>query len=197
LLQEIPVIYPRWRSNLESKKSSVSQVREVQLLPLPRLNLPAISIWRPLTTPIQDSPLALCDYRTVSANDLVAADIIFPHYPDEAYEVIYSPSHRWFYRQGMTDGDVILFKLADSAENVAKRTLYQSRTLHFSANSLKYAHIQPLWIPRYQKILPVEPVSRSEQLSSISELIRPKTAIDNQIKMVLARNLYCSGRCKH
>jgi hypothetical protein len=68
---------------------------------------------------VQDSPLALCDHRTISPSDLVPADIVFPHYLDEAYEVLHNPNHRWFYRQGMSDGDVILFKLADSAKDVA------------------------------------------------------------------------------
>jgi hypothetical protein len=55
----------------------------------------------------------------VSAEDLVSADIIFPHYLDEAYELLYNPNHQWFYKQGMKDGDVIIFKLADTADGVA------------------------------------------------------------------------------
>jgi hypothetical protein len=57
----------------------------------------------------------------VSPSDLTPADIVFPHYLDEAYEVLYNSTHRWFYKQGMKDGDVILFKLADSADNIATR----------------------------------------------------------------------------
>lgn len=49
--------------------------------------------------------------------------MVFPHYLDEAYEVLYNPAHRWFYKQGLKDDDVILFKLADTAESVAKRKL--------------------------------------------------------------------------
>ena len=61
----------------------------------------------------------------MSPSDLIQADIVFPHYLDEAYEVLYNPAHRWFYKQGMKEGDVILFKLADNAENEAK-CLFQS-----------------------------------------------------------------------
>ncbi|KAH7348498.1 hypothetical protein BKA65DRAFT_398166, partial [Rhexocercosporidium sp. MPI-PUGE-AT-0058] len=40
-----------------------------------------LNIWRPIPTPNQDSPLSLCDYRSLNPKtDLVAADIIFPHY---------------------------------------------------------------------------------------------------------------------
>lgn len=70
---------------------------------------------------MQDSPLALCDFRTVSQSDLVTTDIVFPHYLDEAYEVLFNPAHRWFYKQGLEADDMILFKLGDTAENVAKR----------------------------------------------------------------------------
>ncbi|KAK0121807.1 hypothetical protein ONS95_010090 [Cadophora gregata] len=74
-----------------------------------------LNIWRPITTPQQDSPLALCDYRSLNPEtDLVAADIIFPHYRDEAYEVLHNPNQRWFYKKGMKWDDVILFKLGDS-----------------------------------------------------------------------------------
>jgi hypothetical protein len=62
----------------------------------------------------------------VSPSDLVQADIVFPHYLDEAYEVLYNPAHRWFYKQGMKEGDMVLFKLADSAENEAKCLLHSS-----------------------------------------------------------------------
>ncbi|PMD40612.1 hypothetical protein L207DRAFT_582798 [Hyaloscypha variabilis F] len=74
-----------------------------------------INIWRPISTPIQDCPLAMCDFRTVAPADLVSADIIFPHYPDEAYEVLYNPDQRWFYKKGMDWDDVLLFKLGDNS----------------------------------------------------------------------------------
>jgi hypothetical protein len=69
---------------------------------------------------VQDCPLALCDFRTVREDDLVKTDIIFPHYQDEAYEVIYNPAHRWFYKKGMSLEDVIIFKLDDNSETEAR-----------------------------------------------------------------------------
>ena len=46
-------------------------------------------------------------------------DIVYPHFVDEAYEVKYNPSHRWFYKKGMTQEDVIVFKLYDSLRSEA------------------------------------------------------------------------------
>jgi len=78
-----------------------------------------LNIWRPISTPIQDCPLAMCDFRTVDPRNLVPADIIFPHYQDEAYEVLYNPDQRWFYKQGMEWDDVLLFKLGDNSTDEA------------------------------------------------------------------------------
>ena len=80
---------------------------------------PCSSVWRSISTPVQDCPLALCDFRTVRSEDLVPADIIFPHYQDEAYEVLYNPNHRWFYKKGMEWDDVLLFKLGDNSPDEA------------------------------------------------------------------------------
>ena len=65
----------------------------------------------------------MCDFRTVAPADLVSADIIFPHYPDEAYEVLYIPDQRWFYKKGMDWDDVLLFKLGDNSLDEAPRKL--------------------------------------------------------------------------
>jgi len=79
-----------------------------------------LNIWRPLSSiPVEDCPLALCDFRTVDKEDLVPMDIVYPHFVDEAYEVRYNPSHRWFYKKGMTQEDAIVFKLYDNLESEA------------------------------------------------------------------------------
>ncbi|KAF8859194.1 hypothetical protein BDZ45DRAFT_590152 [Acephala macrosclerotiorum] len=97
-------------------KSRVRNILHTHLQPSPE---PLPSVWRAISTPNQDCPLAFCDFRTVRRDDLVPADIIFPHYQDEAYEVLYNPDQRWFYKKGMECDDVILFKLADNSPDEA------------------------------------------------------------------------------
>jgi len=41
-------------------------------------------------------------------------DIVYPHFVDEVYEVLHSPSHRWFYKKDMELNDVVMFKLHDT-----------------------------------------------------------------------------------
>ncbi|KAL2123768.1 hypothetical protein VTJ04DRAFT_133 [Mycothermus thermophilus] len=79
-----------------------------------------LNIWRPITsTPVEDCPLAVCDFRTIDQGDLVPMDLVYPHYVDEAYEVLYNPAHRWFYKKGMTHEDVVIFKLCDNLTSEA------------------------------------------------------------------------------
>ena len=78
------------------------------------------SVWRCIAGQDIDSPLALCDYRTITASDLWKIDIVYPHFSEEGYEVTYNPAHRWFYKKGMSKDDVVLFKLDDNLATVAK-----------------------------------------------------------------------------
>lgn len=84
--------------------------------------LTVFSLWRSVTPPDQDCPLALCDYRTVTASkqEYIGTDVIFPHCCDEGYDVQYSPAHRWFYQKSMTTDEMVMFKLDDSADGVAR-----------------------------------------------------------------------------
>src|SRR5882724_12219360 len=59
-----------------------------------------INLWRPIRGPLLDSPLAVCDARTVKPNDLVASDLVYPDRVGETYSVKYSPDHQWFYAPG-------------------------------------------------------------------------------------------------
>lgn len=73
------------------------------------------SIWRPLVEVIEESPLAYCDSRTVSTEDLVAADLVYPHHTGEKYDVLYGERQRWYYLEGMKSDECVLIKMFDSA----------------------------------------------------------------------------------
>jgi hypothetical protein len=73
-----------------------------------------INLWRPIRGPLLDSPLAVCDARTVKPNELVAADLVYPNRVGETYSVKYNPDHQWFYVSRMTADEVLLLKCFDS-----------------------------------------------------------------------------------
>jgi hypothetical protein len=73
-----------------------------------------INLWRPIRGPLRDSPLAVCDARTVKFDELVGSDLVYPHRIGETYSVKYSSEHRWFYVPGMTPDEILLLKCFDS-----------------------------------------------------------------------------------
>jgi hypothetical protein len=73
-----------------------------------------VNVWRPISEPLLDAPLALCDARSVEERDLVTADVHYATRTGEIYLVTYSPQHRWFYYPAMRRREVLVFKQYDS-----------------------------------------------------------------------------------
>ena len=76
------------------------------------------TVWRSLRPPPQDRPLALCDLRTVGANDLVPADAIanpgaLAHVA-EFLMLLPNPTHRWVFFPDMIPEEALLFQQLDS-----------------------------------------------------------------------------------
>ena len=77
------------------------------------------NIWRAISAPPQDVPLALCDARSVAAADLLAADAVFdkPGEPEWSFEglvLAHAAAHRWHWFPDMHRGEAIVFKTHDS-----------------------------------------------------------------------------------
>jgi hypothetical protein len=75
-----------------------------------------INIWRAIA-PIQESPLAVCDARSIAPKDLVAGDLLYRNYAGEIYSITYNPSHKWFYFPQMQPDEALFIKCFDSAED--------------------------------------------------------------------------------
>ena len=73
-----------------------------------------VNIWRSIGGKIVDTPLAVCDARSVSAQDLVAGDLRYRDRTGEAYLVLESPRHRWAYFSEMDRNEALVFKQYDS-----------------------------------------------------------------------------------
>lgn len=77
------------------------------------------NVWRAISSPPQDVPLAVCDARTVSARDLMLADAIFdtPGIAEWSFEglvLAHSSSHRWHWFSDMGRDEALVFKTHDS-----------------------------------------------------------------------------------
>jgi hypothetical protein len=76
-----------------------------------------INVWRAIRGPIQESPLALCDARSITVQDTVPTDLVYPHRVGETYSFTYNPDHRWFYFPHMQRNEALLLKCYDSKED--------------------------------------------------------------------------------
>ena len=81
-----------------------------------------INLWRPiLDEPLRDAPLAVCDSRTVAADDLVPSDLVYRERVGETYSVKYNPAHRWYYVPQMRRDEALLLKIADTRTDIPAR----------------------------------------------------------------------------
>ncbi len=90
----------------------------------------------------------MADASSIRAEDLIAADQVFPDRVGEIYHLAYNPAQSWYYAPRMTPGDVLLIKgwdslddgracftphgafdLPDTPENAAPRESIEVRTL--------------------------------------------------------------------
>lgn len=76
-----------------------------------------INVWRPITGPVKTSPIAVCDARTIDAEDLVRLELRYPDRTGETYAVTYNPHHRWFYFPEMRADEALFIKCFDSARD--------------------------------------------------------------------------------
>jgi len=76
------------------------------------------NIWRAITPPPQDVPLALCDQRTVDQHDWVVGETIEPGFDPAPYVIsLVNPAQRWFYFSDLAPDEAIVFKGYDSDPN--------------------------------------------------------------------------------
>jgi len=80
------------------------------------------NLWKAISEPPQDTPLAVCDATSVAAEDLLISHIVLgPPQEDPAKEsklqtnmVQHNPNHRWVYFSGMTRDELLIFRGYDS-----------------------------------------------------------------------------------
>lgn len=93
------------------------------------------NVWRVLTPPPQDVPLAVCDARSVAPEDIVLADAIFdmmdtPEWSFEGVVIKYNAAQRWAYFSNMSPDEVLVFKTNDSDPS------YPSQVPHSAFNDM-------------------------------------------------------------
>lgn len=73
-----------------------------------------VNIWRSIKGPILDTPLAVCDARTLSIQDFVVGEVRYPKREGEIYLFTHAEKHRWSYFSEMARDEALIFKQYDS-----------------------------------------------------------------------------------
>jgi hypothetical protein len=80
-----------------------------------------VNIWRSIAGPVRDTPLAVCDARSVLVTDLVVGEVRYPKRTGEIYYLTHSPLHRWSYFPEMDHDEALVFKQFDSQASGTSR----------------------------------------------------------------------------
>jgi hypothetical protein len=90
------------------------------------------NVWRAITPPPQDFPLAVCDSRSMSATDEVTVTAITEELQGDivhdTMSYVHNPAHRWYYFPDMAIDEVIVFKSGDSDPTGAVRVAHTAFT---------------------------------------------------------------------
>ncbi len=85
-----------------------------------------VNVWRPIRGPVLDSPLALCDARSFTDDDLIASDLVYQHVRGETSRVEFKPEHRWYYFSQQQQDEVLLIRVHDSANDGRARLSFHT-----------------------------------------------------------------------
>lgn len=80
-----------------------------------------VNVWRSIKGPVLDTPLAVCDARSVGAGDLEACEIRYQDRSGKIYLVRHSNRHHWYYYSAMDRNEALVFKQYDSLINSVSR----------------------------------------------------------------------------
>lgn len=103
-----------WRSIRRTRVQRLHELLGKDADELLRGRLQVINFWRPIRGPVLDTPLAVCDARTVAPGDLIASDLVFEDRVTEVYSVVHNPAHCWYYAPEMRTDEVLLVKCSDT-----------------------------------------------------------------------------------
>ena len=90
-----------------------------------------INVWRPIA-PVESTPLAVCDARTVHRQDLFDSEIVGGlgglDFSLWGFNLAYRPDHKWYWVPGMQPAEALVFKLFDSDPDAVQFTAHSAFT---------------------------------------------------------------------
>jgi hypothetical protein len=109
-----------WRTMRTTRLQRVRELLGRDADELLQGRMQVVTFWRPIREPVRDSPLALCDAKTVDSSDIIVSDLAYDDRVAEGYSVIYSPAHRWYYAPEMSGSEAFLIACSDTKPGCAQ-----------------------------------------------------------------------------
>lgn len=113
--------HPARFAHVDMSRSAAEEARKQTAPPGRKIRRSAqYNVWRVLSPPPQDVPLALCAWPSIKEGDLMDCLAIFdppdgsPEWSFGNYVIRHNPAHRWFYYSDMTPSEAIIFKTSES-----------------------------------------------------------------------------------
>jgi hypothetical protein len=76
-----------------------------------------VQVWRPIRHPVETFPLAICDAKSLSDDNLVISERRYPNRVGQTYAITYNPAHKWYWFPRMRRDEAIVFKVFDSLKD--------------------------------------------------------------------------------
>jgi hypothetical protein len=110
----------RFAHNDYTERSGPQRVRD--LLPdeadeLLKRRFAIVQVWRPIRHPVETFPLAICDAKSLSDDNLVISERRYPNRVGQTYAITYNPAHAWYWFPRMRREEAIVFKVYDSLKD--------------------------------------------------------------------------------
>jgi len=76
-----------------------------------------VQVWRPIRRPVETFPLAICDARSLSPDDLIMSERRYPYRIGQTYAITHDPKHQWYWFPQMRREEALVFKVYDSLKD--------------------------------------------------------------------------------
>ena len=134
LINAKPARYPHADNTDRSAQAMFEQIAAAAGGQIPgNVRWAMYNMWRAVSPPPQDFPLAVCDARSADVADEVPVTAVTStrgvgDMRHDTTGYLYNPQHRWHYFPDMTRDEVIVFKAHDSLDGVTRRVAHTAFT---------------------------------------------------------------------
>ncbi len=73
-----------------------------------------VNTWRPIENKVESAPLGFVLPHSVSAEELIEIDLVYPQRRGEVLGALFNKDHEWIYLNEMTPDEIVLFNMYDN-----------------------------------------------------------------------------------